>query len=314
MRRNASISPNPTSVSTPEIDGPDQQLKLHVGPTGVVYKGGGTAPWAKRCALTKTPSATSKLLFMVLASFVHGPDEAAWPSQSTLAEMTGLTARSIRNATKQLEAAGRMRVERMGGDKGIRYWLLAGPDVTRNRVEGERGSPLRGNEVPVEAERGSPEVPKEGTKEKKAAALPVPDQEGNDDGKPKADRHTCPCGNTWPKLYGPVCFQCNTPVRSGGRLLREYGRRYASSHPGSGAAPTPGKYDSLFPSDVGGLAPEPGKYDFLEDEIEEDAPAGNTPIGVLTPAEAPEEAPVAKRPWAEQKRAWKFQRVDGSWC
>ena len=96
-----SISEN-SPLTTPEIGDSEAQGTLPVGPTGRVHRGGGTVPWAKRCALTLTQSPSSKLLFMVLASYVNGPDEPAWPSQSTLATMTGLTARGVRNATKQL--------------------------------------------------------------------------------------------------------------------------------------------------------------------------------------------------------------------
>ena len=135
MHNVQSISPGFTPPTTHEIGDSVHQGTLPVGPTGKVYLGGGGVPWAKRCALTQTESPSSKLLFMVLASFVNGPDEAAWPSQSTLATMTGLTARGVRNATKQLEAAGRIRVERMGGDRGIRYWL-----------EAEVSSPLGGSQ------------------------------------------------------------------------------------------------------------------------------------------------------------------------
>ena len=75
-----SLSEN-SPLTSPEIGHTDPQGTLHLGPTGVVHKGGGTVPWAKRCALSPTPSPSSKLLFMVLASFVNGPNEAAWPSQ-----------------------------------------------------------------------------------------------------------------------------------------------------------------------------------------------------------------------------------------
>ena len=112
-----------------------------VQPTGKVYKGGGGVPWAKRCALTRTVSPSSKLLLMILSSFVNGDDEAAWPAQSpTLEAMTGLTSRGIRNATKQLEAADLMRVDRKGG-KSIRYWLRASPDWTIQNREPEVSSP-----------------------------------------------------------------------------------------------------------------------------------------------------------------------------
>ena len=139
MRSNTQSIP---PLASPKIDGTEQQGTLPVGPTGVVHRGGGTVPWAKRCALTLTPSPSSKLLFMVLASYVNGPDKAAWPSQTTLAEMTGLTARGVRNATKQLEAAGLVRVEQGGGDKSIRYWLtpeLSAP-LPRNSVPPPPGS------------------------------------------------------------------------------------------------------------------------------------------------------------------------------
>ena len=116
------VSQSTRPVTSHKIDDSEAQGTLPVGPTGRVHRGGGV-PWAKRCALTKTNSPSSKLLFMVLASYVNGPDEAAWPSQSTLAEMTGIHPRGVRKATKQLEAAGLIRVEKGGGDKSTRYWL-----------------------------------------------------------------------------------------------------------------------------------------------------------------------------------------------
>ena len=224
MQNAAIVSPNLTPVSSPSIDDSEAQRTLHLGPTGVVHRGG--VPWAKRCALTKTPSPSSKLVFMVLASFVNGPDEAAWPSQSTLAAMTGLTARGVRNATKQLEAAGRIRVDQGGGDKSIRYWLT--PEVS---------SPLPRNSLPPPPEVSSPEVrTSEGTNDK-AAAAPLVNV---------SDRYTCSCGNNWPKSRGDICYQCRKSARPGGRLQAEYAARLRSAHPGSGAVPTPGKYDDLF--------------------------------------------------------------------
>ena len=222
MQNVQSISPGFTPPpTTHEIGDSVHQGTLPVGPTGKVYLGGGGVPWAKRCALTQTESPSSKLLFMVLASFVNGPDEAAWPSQSTLATMTGLTARGVRNATKQLEASGRIRVERMGGDRGIRYWL--------------------------EAEVSSPEVPNEGTK-RSTGAQPTLDS-GSNGSDNQLDRYTCPCGNSWPKSHGPVCFQCHKSVQKSGRLQSQYAARYRSAHNPGLAAPEPGKYDCLFEGD-----------------------------------------------------------------
>ena len=222
-----SISEN-SPLTTPEIGDSEAQGTLPVGPTGRVHRGGGTVPWAKRCALTLTPSPSSKLLFMVLASYVNGPDEPAWPSQSTLATMTGLTARGVRNATKQLEAAGRIRVERMGGDRGLRYRLEAEVSFPSKRksvpVEAEVSSPSRRKSVPVEAEVSSPEVLNEGTSTK--AALPTVQKTGQ-----KGSRHTCSCGNNWPLTFGPLCFRCS--------------RKVGVSHPSGQAAPQRGKYDDL---------------------------------------------------------------------
>ena len=155
---------------------------------------------------------------MVLASFVNGPDEAAWPSQSTLAMMTGLTARGVRKATKQLEAAGLIRVEKGGGDKSIWYWLTP-----------ELSSPLLRNSVPPKY------VPSEVPNDKAAASPHVN----------VSDRYTCSCGNNWPKSKGDVCYQCRKSVRSG-RLQREYGDRYGANHPAGLAATEPGKYDILL--------------------------------------------------------------------
>ena len=236
MQNVQSISPGFTPPTTHEIGDSVHQGTLPVGPTGKVYLGGGGVPWAKRCALTQTESPSSKLLFMVLASFVNGPDEAAWPSQSTLATMTGLTARGVRNATKQLEAAGRIRVERMGGDRGIRYWL-----------EAEVSSPSRRKSVPVEAEVSSPEVTNEGTK-RSTGAQPTQDS-GSYGSDNQLDRYTCSCGNSWPKSHGPVCFQCHKSVQKSGRLQSQYAARYRSAHNPGLAAPEPGKYDFLFEGD-----------------------------------------------------------------
>ena len=49
-----SISEN-SPLTTPEIGDSETQGTLPVGPTGRVHRGGGTVPWAKRCALTLTP-------------------------------------------------------------------------------------------------------------------------------------------------------------------------------------------------------------------------------------------------------------------
>ena len=278
-----SISPDSTPFASHEISGTGQQQTLPVGPTGKVHRGGGTVPWAKRCALSTAPSPSSKLLFMVLASFVNGPDEAAWPSQSTLADMTGLTARGVRNATKQLEAAGRIRVERMGGDKGIRYCL-----------EAEVSSPYRRKSVPVEAEVSSPEV--RTNEDTSTSAQPIQEIGSRGLNKP-ANRYTCSCGHSWPKSTGAVCYQCHQSVGEGSQLQADYASRYRSArHHNAGlAAPEPGKYNDLFESD--GTAPR------------------GAPSAKSTNKRRVTEKPTALSGavWGSQ-RTWRYQRADGSWA
>ena len=153
---------------------------------------------------------------------LHGPgvvreraDEAAWPSQSTLAEMTGIHPRGVRKATKQLEAAGLIRVEKGGGDKSTRYWLTPAlraslPRPSEPDTPALRASLPRPSEPDTPALRAS-EVPNEGTSTRKAAALPVLLNSQGPDEKPQAetkpDRVTCPkCGNDWPSRCGTTCY------------------------------------------------------------------------------------------------------------
>ena len=267
MRNNVqSIPESSVPISTHEIGDPDRQGSLPVGPTGKVHRAAGSVPWVKRCALTSTASPSSKLLLMVLASFVNGPDEAAWPSQSTLAEMTGLTAQGIRNATKQLAAAGLIRVERQGGDKGIRYWLLGVPTgYPQNRKEGQLSLPSRVNSVGGEGQVSWPEVRTSEVPIHKAAAASTHEPVKAKSELPGAgkieDRHVCSCGNTWPERYGRVCFVCKGMVAaSGGSVsadgggkpstgdevilsrLRASGWRKVAGH----AAPSPGHFEGVF--------------------------------------------------------------------
>ena len=216
--------------ATHEIGDSSRQRTLGLGP-GRVHRGGGPVPWAKRCALSQAPSPSSKLVFMVLASFVNGPDEAAWPSQSTLAEMTGLTARGVRNATKQLAAAGLIRVEQGGGDKSIRY-----------RLTPELSSPLPRNSVPPPPELTSPEV-RTNEVPSTRAAQPLPVQTIG------SERNTCAtCGHDWPSVYGSRCYSC----RGKGKET-------------SLAAPVPGKYEEFDGDDAPRPDPPPMKTELRRD-------------------------------------------------
>ena len=173
----------------------------------------GSVPWAKQCALTKCGSPSSKNLFMVLASFVNGPDAAAWPSQATLSDMTELSARGIYNATSKLKASGHLKVSRRGKGRSLQYWLR--PALTSDQ---DRHS------LPIGSALTSDEVLREGTREVRTAAVtdiqtyrkPLKAKEEPPKAKStKPKRHHCKvCPNSWPEFdkdgtpYGNECHQC----------------------------------------------------------------------------------------------------------
>ena len=253
MQNIAIVSPEPTSVSTPSIGDTERQGTLHVGPTGVIHRGG--VPWHKRLALTKAPSPTAHHVMLVLGSFVSDGQSEAWPSVSTLVSMTGLARRSVQRALRALEDDHLVQTETVSG-RSSRY-RLASTCVTV--------TPLPASQRRPPCVTVTPEGTKEVVKGRKAAAASIRNTDSgggkktDTHGAPvlsKPNRHTCPsCGNDWPASYGTKCFTCNTPVRTGGRLQAEYASRYRAAH------------------HAGQAAPEPHKYDFLEDEIAEDAPA-----------------------------------------
>ena len=286
MENAAIVSPEPLPVTSPRIGDTGRQLTLHVGPTGVIHRGG--VPWHKRLALTKAPSPTAHHVLLTLGSFVSDGQSEAWPSVSTLVSMTGLARRTIQRALRVLEAEHLVQTETVVG-RSSRY-RLASTCVT--------GSPLPASQDRPPCVTGSPEGTSEGTKEVQAAApLPVPVQEANGDEKPKAEtkrgnrsvtaldgstedpskpaRNTCPCGHSWPRSYGKVCFapSCNQPKGS---------------------------------TSAGLAAPEPGKYDCLFDEGEPPPPTKGR-----IQAEYVERLKIARRD--KQASRFRYERSDGEW-
>ena len=225
MKTNAQSISEIAPAASPQIAAHERQPSLSVGPTGVVHRGAGPAPWHKRLALTKAPSSTAHHVLLVLGSFVSDGESDAWPSLTTLASMTGLSDRAVRKALRALEGANLVTTEHVSG-RSSRYRLSSTP-------EPRSGVPR--NLVPPTPEPRSPKVrTREGTSTRKAAAAAI---SSTDTEKPKAetvrpDRHTClSCGNTWPGSYDTTCHKC--------------GRKVGSRHPAGLAAPEPGKYDDL---------------------------------------------------------------------
>ena len=183
-------------------------------------------------ALTVAPS--TKLVAVAIAQRAGASSGLAWPGMGTLATDTGLHRSSVIRAVKELEQGGHLTVTRFKvGKKNAsnRYRL---PPMQSSTVTPPSLTVTLPPSLTVEPE---PVRTLEPVK-KAAAPLPVPDPEGVDE-KPqaetgRADRHVCPCGHSWPKSYGTVCFSpsCNQPKRSG--------------------------------YNAGLAAPEPHKYDFLD--------------------------------------------------
>ena len=278
-----SIPPCDTPSASPKIDGSERQETLPVA-----WKLSDRIAWAM--ALKVAPS--TKLVAVAIAQRAGASSGLAWPGMGTLATDTGRSRSSVIRAVKELEQGGHLTVTRLRVDAkrhaSNRYRLPA------MKVATVTPPSVRVTLPP--SVRVTPEPVRTLEPVKKAAALLlVSDQEGVDE-KPKAEtttaevaRHTCPtCGKSWPVRFGDQCHDCNTSVlaRPGSRLQTTYADRWRSAHP------------------AGMAAPVPGKYEFLEAEIAEDAPGQS---------EVTEEAPVAKRPWSKPKRAWRYQRVDGSW-
>ena len=251
----ASVAPNLTDASNPTRDSHERQPSLPTGPTGVVHRGGGGAPWHKRLALTKAPSPTAHHVLMVLGSFVSDNASDAWPSKATLASMTGRSPRVVQRALRELKSAGLLSVRQSDG-RTPHYRLSAAPPETPTSPQGSRprlwggDAHVQGGETPT-----SPEVrTREVVQEKKAAAAaysetqevqqPPPvqppalllpsqthglDEQNNNPQTDTPDRHTCEtCQNTWPARYGTTCFKCPQPTASQ-RRRREQERRNRES-------------------------------------------------------------------------------------
>ena len=154
-------------------------------------------------------------------------------SVATLAKKARLGTTATRAQLRALERDA--YIETDGGRSG-------GRSATHYRLSTQRVS------VPNPTLSVAEEVKKE-VSEERTGAQPTQNYGSNGTDNPP-DRYTCHCGNSWPKSHGPVCFQCHKSVLPGSRLQTEYAARYRSAHnPGSGAAPVPGKYDSLFDGD-----------------------------------------------------------------
>lgn len=99
---------------------------------------------------TQTQNAVARLVLTFLAAHT-GRDLLAWPSQATLAQLCGVTKRTVRNALRELEHLQEIRVITHGQGRGstvYRLDLLADDFELIERIENRNNhSGLRGSET-----------------------------------------------------------------------------------------------------------------------------------------------------------------------
>ena len=68
----------------------------------------------------------SRIVYFSLIPYVNARSGAAWPKQSTLAKVTGLSVRSVRRAVSELEGAAFISVEKkkMSAFKTVNVYTL----------------------------------------------------------------------------------------------------------------------------------------------------------------------------------------------
>lgn len=144
-------------------------------------------PDALRIGYARVPSgvlrdpdlaAGPKLLYAVIASYLWGESDVAWPAQATLAEACGrVTTETIRKWTRALEAIGLLTVERVeGGTPRYRLWVPSPtPQPTLGAQPELGGGPtyVGGTPQPTLGGRTSSEED-EVNRESDARATPVP--------------------------------------------------------------------------------------------------------------------------------------------
>ena len=248
MATNIQSIPEISPSTTHEIDPPDRQRTLPVGPTGRVHRS--TLPdnrafWESVNAVEfSSRGVTRQQVFRAVAWFASMTDaRVCFASVATLAKKARLGTTATRAHLRALERDAYIETDggRSGGRAGTRYRLstqrVSVPNPTLSVAQPNAQRCV--NPTLSVAE----EVIEEGIEEVQAAPLPV-QKTGQ-----KGPRHECVCGNTWPESFGPVCFQCKCKV--------------GEFHRAGLARPTFGKYDALFDDD----APKPDPTPLTPDAV-----------------------------------------------
>ena len=368
MRRNASISPNLTPVTSPTTGVTASPETQHVG-----WVLSDRLDWA--LSLPVPPPA--RFVAVTLIKHTNSVTGLTCPAVSTLAKLTGYSKATVKTAIRQLEQGGHFDITRLKVDKvnvvnryranrgGVGQELPQGgsgadpepvrepvnvqevqlrtvgkPTETAKRAEKGRSGDQRNRPVTLPREPRNRSVTKSSphsAQQRLIAALAeklnlsdlltasgLEDFACLDNSKKqslikrllKAEAwHDARVGRS--RSATAETETRNRPVTGSSRLLRAYADRYRIAHepetePEEDALAGLGDLIKQAPkakgTDRGGRR---AKLDGSR-KIPSSSPPTLAAQGVDKKT-ANEEAPVAKRPWAEQKRAWKFERVDGSW-
>ena len=204
--------------------------------------------WAARYPLKPGRDVASRrgLLLIIADAAITGE---YWMSQEKLAEQLGLTARGVRKKLVKLCAEGALRAQHRGYRQTNIYTLMRLGEVAqygdflplsdRNSSSSQahdRNSSSTHDRNSSSKVTGTPVPPKEAIREEDieqeeeaAAETPTSVDSSTAEGfaadleaaaalnpstnpKNRTARHACPnCERTWPKHFGPVCYECDTP-------------------------------------------------------------------------------------------------------
>lgn len=89
--------------------------------------------WIDRVARDRELGALAKVVVMTLVSHMNRETRDAWPSQRTLADILGVTDRSVERSIKELQDRAHLFVDRAGARQVNRYRIGPGPDTDVGR-------------------------------------------------------------------------------------------------------------------------------------------------------------------------------------
>ena len=169
-------------------------------------------PFASRCRDVKVGNPVAKSIYVSAATFcdVWVDEEVAvcWPSLETIRVSTEWGRTAFMEGWRFLIGRGLVATRRGRGKKILRVPSSGGVvrevprgDTSRSAARRhitDQGTCQEDPSLDPSSEKESSGAART-THARAAAPAPLPLED---------DRHHCPCGNSWPKRYGPVCNSC----------------------------------------------------------------------------------------------------------